>query len=118
MLPEESYLIAWIIYLLSAGGLIATTRKLSLAFNSKDARRLMMVLVGIFILMPWYVSEGQTHLAPAFLVTLLDAITESPQQASRAGVPLLLGLIAGVLITALTGWILKLLTPSEPNPES
>ncbi|MBV1885132.1 MAG: hypothetical protein KUG66_02635 [Gammaproteobacteria bacterium] len=117
-MPQENYIIAWSVYLISASGLIATAWKISSAFKSPEARRLMVMLVGVFILMPWYVSEGQYHLAPAFLITLLDAITESPEQASRAGVPLVLSLILSVTLTVITNFIVKQFKPTVPNQPS
>jgi len=117
-LALESYIIAWSVYLISAGGLIATAWTIAKTFQSSDARRLMLSLVSVFILMPWYVSEGQSYLAPAFLVALLDAVTESVQQASRAGVPLLAGLILCVFINVLASWLLRLINPEKSSASS
>lgn len=111
MLTQQNYLLAWFIYVFAAAGLLYVVWVWLKMLSSSDWRRFFFMVIAVLVLMPWYVSDGQDYLAPALLVALLDAITEGPQQVARAGVPLLISLIAAGLLPLSLSWLIKYLKP-------
>lgn len=112
-----NYGIIWAIYLLATGGfytvfwrLTAFRRRLWLSYS---LRALMVAL----ILTPWYANTQGDTLAPALMITALDAITIDVQAATRALAPLLASLLAAELVASIL-WLLRLRKKKAANTEA
>ena len=73
MLTETEYLVAWLVYVFAAIGVVATMWR---ALSLLDFVVLKKVAVGVLLallLTPWTVSVGEPRLAPALFVGIFDA---------------------------------------------
>jgi len=64
----------------------------------------LRALMAALILTPWYANTQGEALAPALMVATLDAITIGTEAATRAAVPLVLGLILAEIV-ATVWWV-------------
>lgn len=101
-----NYWVIWAVYL-AASGLFYRVYWRITAFRrhlwlSNSLRAVMAAL----ILTPWYANTQGASLAPALMVTVLDAITIGAEAATRALVPLLVALLLAEL-AASTLWLLR-----------
>jgi energy-coupling factor transporter transmembrane protein EcfT len=100
-MTSSEYFWAWLVYL--GGALVVFslwcwwTRRLPW----REARHILRLLVAVFLFMPWYTDTEQSFLSPAWIVTLGDAFTQSPDAAWRAGTVLILGLTSALAISLL-----------------
>lgn len=87
-MSAESYLLGWLIYVVAAIGFLALGWYLSRCWPLW-LRHPVRALVAAVLLMPWPVSPGAGHWAPAWIVTLFDGFMQPDAAAVRAGGPLL-----------------------------
>lgn len=107
MEANHNFFLIWAVYLLASGvfytiywRLTAFRRRLWLSYS-------LRALMAALILTPWYVNTQDTVLAPALMVTTLDAITVGADAGVRALVPLLLALLAAEVLASLA-WFAKI----------
>lgn len=101
---ETNYWLIWLVYLLASACFYPFFWRLTdwrWRWLSYSLRGLMAAL----ILTPWYVNEQSQVLAPALMVSTLDAITIGPAAAARATVPLVLGLLFAEIVASIL-WFL------------
>lgn len=97
--------LVWLVYGLAALGLIAGLIKLLKAWHPGLRNLLVCACIG-GLLIPWQVNAEQPDLAPAFMVSLFDGLSLSPEEAMRAGTPLLLGSLLIMLLGQVAGLLL------------
>ena len=101
MEANHNFVLIWAFYLLASGifytvywRLTAFRRRLWLSYS-------LRALMAALILTPWYANTQDAVMAPALMVTTLDAITIGTEAAVRALVPLLLALLAAEVLACL-----------------
>ncbi len=98
MLDLLNYFIAWAAYLLAALGIFGIFWRLTSRYLLKELAYILRALLAAVLFTPWYVSPEVDILAPAFMISLLDAITIEAQASIRAMVPVVLAMISGLLL--------------------
>jgi hypothetical protein len=96
-----NYWVIWAVYLIAAAlfyriywRLTGFRRRLWLSYS-------LRALMAALILTPWYANTQGDSLAPALMVTTLDAITVGVDAASRALVPLLVALLLAEIVASI-----------------
>ena len=102
MVPDD-FSIGWALYLCAAlvfmlVAVWATRRWTSLLFYPLNLGLL------VFFVLPWTVSSTHENLAPAWVVMIFDGLVRDAEPLTRAGIPLLLAVVAAVLLGILLGW--------------
>jgi len=107
MEASHNFVLIWAVYLLASAvfyvvywRLTAFRRRLWLSYS-------LRAVMAALILTPWYVNTQDSVLAPALMVTTLDAITVGTDAAIRAAVPLLLALLAAEVLACLA-WFARI----------
>ena len=75
---------------------------LSRLIKWREIRHLSRVVVAVSLLTPWYSDVNYEYLAPAFIISTVEGITNGGQAFWRAGTPLLIALIFAVALSL--GW--------------
>lgn len=100
METETNYWLIWLVYLLASACFYPVFWRLTewrWRWLSYSLRGLMAALM----LTPWYVNDQSDVLAPALMVSTLDAITIGPAAAARATVPLVLALVFAEIVATI-----------------
>lgn len=117
-MAAEDYLIyAWWAYGLSALILLWTSWRLTLSWVWWIRDPILLTLVPL-LAVPWTLAENSPHFAPAFVISLLDALSAGDQglaAAWRAGQPLALGIAVAWLLLIPLAW--RQLKPAQPKPQ-
>jgi len=95
----ESYLLGWLVYLGALVCFLGCAWYLSRSWP-KALRGPLRAGWAALLLLPWTVSAGSEHWAPAWLVTLLDGLIQVDTDAARAGWPLLTVVVLAVSLAA------------------
>lgn len=99
MFSPEEYLNAWLIYLGGVVLMMACWWYLTHFLRWREFRQLSRIVVGTILLVPWYTDATGHYLAPAVIVAVVDALTLGVEAFWRAGTPLLIALIIGVVLS-------------------
>ncbi len=67
-------------------------------------RDLLRFTIAAILLVPVRVDEGETSLAPAFMVAAFDVLTKGLEAAQRAGIPILVTLFFGLIIISISNF--------------
>lgn len=81
----SSYLMAWVIYLCSAVGLIFVFWRMTKNLKLRRTRRSLRSLVAVLLFTPINIVEGSLWLAPAYLVGSYDWVLGKTEKALEAG---------------------------------
>lgn len=84
MIEMESYVLAWLIYLLSSIGAMIIFWRMTRGLRMRRTRRVLRIFVAVVLLTPMNIVANGFWLAPAFLVAayaLAQAHFETAQQA-------------------------------------
>ena len=93
------YMESWLIYLVAACGLVLVFWKMTKPFP-KDFRKILCAVMACILLTPWFSLEGESLLAPAFMVVAFEALSNGMEGALRGAFPILASiLIVLVLMT-------------------
>lgn len=98
MLTAENYQFAWALYILSALVGIAIFWRLLERLRWPELKIYLCLVLGVLWLTPVTADPEQSFLAPAFLVSTLETLFEGAQSTARAGIPLLVTLLAMTLM--------------------
>mgnify|MGYP006304855795 CR=1 FL=1 len=100
MEASYNFVLIWAVYLIASAvfyaiywRLTAFRRRLWLSYS-------LRAVMAALILTPWYANTQDSVVAPALMVTTLDAITIGREAALRAMVPLLLALLAAEVLAS------------------
>lgn len=99
MLSSTEYMIVWACYLLSAAGLTLAWWRLTSAVAWSQLRQVLRALIVMLLFTPWTLEGQPQFWAPAFIVASLDALSDGVQAASRAGIPLLVAELVGLIVS-------------------
>ncbi len=80
-----TYIWAWVFYLLSATGLIMIFWRITRGVRWRRTRRTSRALVAVLLLTPINIVEGESWLAPAYLVGAYDWVLGQNERALEAG---------------------------------
>lgn len=110
-----NYWVIWSVYLAASAlffriywRLTAFKRRLWLSYS-------LRAVMAALILTPWYANIQGQVLAPALMITTLDAITIGGEAVSRALVPLLLAMLLAELFASIM-WLLRIRGKKAAKP--
>lgn len=106
MLTEESYQLAWGIYLAAALGFLLLLRHWMQAYLSAGWLVTLLLLLTALLLTPAPAASESESYAPAWLVAVFDLLTHGSQALMRAAEPLLLMLLLAIAL----GLVFKILS--------
>ncbi|WP_245932401.1 hypothetical protein [Isoalcanivorax indicus] len=99
-MSEDSYMMAWLAYLGAAAVIVAVIWWLTVRWTVWLKLPLRALSIAV-LFTPWLVSEDTDTLAPAWIITLFDALIQAEGQALRAGLPLLAACVLALLLGGL-----------------
>lgn len=100
MFTQEEYIWAWGVYLLGACACMAVFWVLTQKIVWREVRDVLRIVAGVFMLVPWYSSEGSGYLSPAWIASILEGLFEGPGAFWRAGTPLIVALICALALSS------------------
>lgn len=100
-MTANEYLWAWVFYVGAALAFYAVFWYWIRRSLWTEARQLLRVLLLVVLAVPWYTDPQQSYLSPAWLISIADLLLDGPNAFWRAGMPLVLGLIAGLVLSTL-----------------
>lgn len=105
MLTTKAYVLAWLIHVLAAGGLILVVFRISRAWNPLALRIVIRTVAAVWLLMPAVVEPGapKEWMAPALIVLALEW-WESFDAATRVLQPLLVLTAIAVVVALCANW--------------
>lgn len=80
-----SYIVAWLIYLASAVGLVLVFWRMTQYMRLRRTRRTLRALVAVLMFTPISIEDNGLWLAPAYLVGGYDWILGNYERATEAG---------------------------------
>ncbi len=101
MLTETEYLVAWLVYVLAAFGVVATLWRALSLLGFVTVKKVAIGVLLALLLTPWTVSVGEPRLAPALFVGVFDATLQRGAEDAamyRALFPLSVSLMVVVLL--------------------
>ena len=99
MLSATEYMIVWAVYFVAALGMCFVWWKITKPIPWQQLRQILRVIMVMLLFTPWSL-EGQAQFwAPAYMVVVLDAVGGGIDAASRAGVPLLVAQLVGLIVS-------------------
>lgn len=90
VLSSEDYLISWVTYLVGAVGLMAVWWFITRKIRQKLIRDVLRLTAATLLLVPFPVINQEQFWAPAFGMSLLEAIFGQSEGFSRAGIPVII----------------------------
>lgn len=96
-MSDNGYQIAWLIYIGCSIGLLGCFWYMTHRVY-RGLRLPLRAMAVAFLFMPWKAAIGSSDLAPAWLATLFDGLLRQQATLGRAGIPLLLALLVGLLV--------------------
>lgn len=105
MLTTKAYVLAWLIHVLAAGGLILVVFRVSRAWSPLALKIVVRTVAAVWLLMPAVVDPGapKEWMAPALIVLALEW-WESFDAATRVLQPLLVLTAVAVLVSLCANW--------------
>lgn len=107
MEASHNFVLIWAVYLLASAVFYAIYWRLTAFRRRRWLSYSLRAVMAALILTPWYANTQDSVLAPALMVTTLDAITIGSDAAVRAMVPLLLALFAAEVFASLVWFARK-----------
>ena len=99
MLTQEEYLGAWMYYGIGAAILMVCTWFITKRITWKEPRLVVRLSVTTLLLFPWYSDTQQTYMSPAWIIAAIEGVFEGGAAFWRAGLPLVIALIAVLLLS-------------------
>lgn len=116
MYTPENYLWGLVAYYLGAGVVIFCCWRFSSWIRWRHLRNLILLLIGVLLLFPFSAYPEMDYLAPAWVVSIFEGLTESTQNGFlRAGIPLLVACIAALILYIGVSIGLYFRTPASPS---
>ena len=108
-----AYVTAWIMYLLSATGVLLVVWRFTRHWRIRRTRRVVRVLAVCVLLTPINIVEGDMWLAPAYLVAGYDWILGNAERSWMAAM-MLTGAFSVLLLLSMVEDVLRRLLHMEP----
>lgn len=115
MFTQEQYLWGWLWYLLGVGMCMAVFWVMTHRIPWRELRYSLRVLVASIFLVPWYVGEGESYLAPAWIASALEGAFDGPDAFWRAGTPLVVSTISALILSTIVFAVLFVLDKRRAN---
>ena len=113
-MTSTQYLMGWAVYLTGATGCLLALILITRSFGPR-LRRSLWLMTAALLYTPWFLAQGSTLFTPALLTSLFDLLSDGPESASRAGLPVLVTTGAALFL----GIILPVKkTASKPETKS
>lgn len=96
----SSYTIAWLIYLLSAVGVMIVFWRLTRNLQWRRTRRVLRIVVAVTLLTPMNIVSGGLWLAPAFLVAAY-AMAQSHMETTQQALTVMSGAVGVMVLVVL-----------------
>ncbi len=105
MLTTKAYLMAWIFYLLAAGGLTLVLFRLTRGWRPVAFRIVLRAIAAVWLFVPAVVEPGAARetLAPAFVVLIFD-LMQSHEVAARLLEPMLILTVVVIPVALGADW--------------
>lgn len=115
---ENYQFMSWIIYLLSALGVLLVTLRITRRWP-RALRGFVMTTATVLFMLPWYIHDASGIMAPAVIITFFESFggVEGTNW-MRAGVPLLAGLLVGYLVLLIYLWLSRKAELKTPESDS
>jgi len=97
-MTSESYVIAWLAYVLGGFGLFAFWCWVTSGLSNRMVKLALRSLMFVMIMFPFNIGGGYSELAPGFLMLLLETVFEGGDAFFRVGTPLLMALAATFIV--------------------
>ena len=95
----ETYQYAWIFYLVAALGMYYVAVKFTKYWSNKDVVNFIRMVSAVILFTPaFHTMDGNTALAPAFIISAGELLTNGPKAAMLGVVPLMGALFVGAFI--------------------
>jgi len=108
-LDSYSYIAAWLVYLLSALGLVLVFWRLTRRLSLRRTRRALRAMVAVLLFTPIVIVEDSFWFAPAYLVGGYDWILGNTERAVEAGIYLSAAYSLMVVVMLLEALLRRLL---------
>lgn len=105
----SGYVIAWLVYLLSALGLVIVFWRMTKNITWRRIRRGLRAMAAAVLFTPINIVDEGLWLAPAYLVGLYDFILGNIEKALQAGVYMLYAFVLVVAVILLEAVLRRLL---------
>ncbi len=96
----SSYTVAWLIYLLSAVGMMIVFWRLTRNLKWRRTRRVLRIVVAVTLLTPMNILAGGLWLAPAFLVAAY-AMAQSHMETAQQALAVMSGAVGVMVVVVL-----------------
>lgn len=103
------YVMAWLVYLLAATGIILVSWRITRGMTLRRTRRTIRALIAVVLLTPINIGQQSSWLAPAYLVGAYDFVLGDVQRAQIAGVYLCAAFALLMLLILLESVLRRLL---------
>ena len=104
---DSNYWLIWFFYVLASTIFYGFVWRLTRSDIVKWGIYSLRGITAAIIFTPWSANIQGDTLAPALMVLVLDSITSGGEAVTRAGVPLVLGIIVAELIATALYWLRK-----------
>lgn len=102
----ETYQWAWILYLAASVGFYFSIYKMSKIWKNQTVRDYIRMVCAVVLFTPAYHTvDGITALAPAFIITFAELLTQGLQAALQGIVPLLYALLLGAVLLSVKAFL-------------
>lgn len=105
----SGYVSAWLIYLMSALGLVIVFWRMTRGLKWRRTRRSLRAIVAVVLFTPINIGPDGLWLAPAYLVGLYDWIQGDFEKAQQAGVFMLYAFVLMIIVILLESVLRRLL---------
>ena len=90
MFSASEYFFGWLSYLIASVGLLVVWWRITSFIKFEIPRDIVRLVAAALLLIPFPVSDDSGMMAPAFMMSLLEAMFVREEGFSRAGVPVLI----------------------------
>ena len=93
LISQYQYHLAWVIYLIFCGIFFLVILRFTRAILSSGWRSLIRGMSLVMVYTPWYISEAQDYIAPAFMVVVMELLLGHTENGLAASMALLLAML-------------------------
>lgn len=98
----ETYLWTWMAYLLASVGMYFVVVKFTKYWRNVDVKQYVRMVSAVVLFTPAiHTLEGAQSIAPAFIVTFGELLTNGPKASLQGLLPLLFALLVGAILLAI-----------------
>ncbi|MGK0445234.1 MAG: hypothetical protein ACJA1U_002174 [Bermanella sp.] len=112
----ETYLLAWITYLIAAVGMYYVVVKFTKYWRNEDVKNyLRMISAAILFVPASHTLDGLDAIAPAYIVMFGELFTNGIAASLHGLIPLLFALLVGAVLLAIQALIKSMLAKQASN---